>query len=89
MRYNYSYSPTQLPLSWKRLMTARIASRQVDASDLKHDILNALVLQKGSMSPEQIANATSAELQTIIDALQEMTKRGFVKMASSGKYFAI
>lgn len=88
MRYNYSYSPTQLPLSWKRLMTARIASRRVDGADLKHDILNALVRQKGSMSPEQIANATSVELQTIIDALQQMTKRGFVKMASNGKYFA-
>jgi predicted transcriptional regulator len=70
-------------------MTARIASRQVDLADLKHDILNALVRQKGSMSPERIANATSVELQTIIDALQEMTKRGFVKMASNGKYFAI
>jgi predicted transcriptional regulator len=70
-------------------MTTRIASRQVDATDLKHDILNALVRQKGSMSPEQIASATSAELQTIIDALQEMTKRGFVKMSSNGKYFAI
>jgi len=70
-------------------MTARIASRQVDLADLKHDILNALVRQKDSMSPERIANATSVELQTIIDALQEMTKRGFVKMASNGKYFAI
>jgi predicted transcriptional regulator len=69
-------------------MTARIASRQLEASDLKHDILNTLVRQKGSMSPERIANATSAELQTIIDALQEMTKRGFVKMSSNGKYFA-